>query len=90
MLYDVDGEPVYSRGVFIRRVRGGGIGNTLEMTLSRNGAEITVETVIDLRPDEELERMERDRIDREERAKARRKAEMQGRGSGDELQEKDR
>lgn len=81
VLYGVDGEPVYSQGVFVRRIRGGGIGNTLEMTLSRNGAEITVEAVVELRPDEELERIERDRIEREEKAKARRKAAMQRRSS---------
>ncbi|MDX1389133.1 MAG: PDZ domain-containing protein, partial [Acidobacteriota bacterium] len=92
VLYDIEGEPVYSRGVFVRRIRGGGIGNTLEMTLSRNGAEITVETVVEERPDEELQRLERERIEREEKIKARRKAEMERRSSSsnEELQKSDR
>jgi len=95
VVFDIDGELVYTRGRYQRRVRGGGIGNTVEITLSRNWAEMTVEARVEERPTEMLLEMERQRIYREEQEKRERKEGMRkARGgsseSDDRLKESDR
>jgi S1-C subfamily serine protease len=95
VIFDIDGEPVYTRGRYQRRIRSGGVGNSVEITLSRNWAEITVEARVEERPTEMLLQMERERIYREEQEKKERKERMRGgrdssHGSEDRLRESDR
>jgi serine protease Do len=51
VVHEVEGETVASTGEFERLVQGGGVGNELEITLARNGAEITVEATVSLQPE---------------------------------------
>jgi S1-C subfamily serine protease len=95
VIFDIDGERVYTRGRYQRRVRGGGVGNTLEITLSRNWAEMTVDARVEERPTERLLEMERARIHREDQEKRERKEGMRkargGSSEGDDrLQRSDR
>lgn len=55
VVYDIDGEPVESTGGFRRLLVGGGVGNTVEMTVVRDGAEIVLETTIERAPDRATE-----------------------------------
>jgi S1-C subfamily serine protease len=95
VIFEIDGEPVYTRGRYQRRIRGGGIGNTVEITIARNLAELTVDARVEERPTEMLLQMERERINREEQAKKERKARMSrgqdsASGSEDRLNRSDR
>jgi serine protease Do len=51
VVYEIDGEPVTSAGELGSLIQGGGVGNDLEITLARYGAEITLEATVSLRPD---------------------------------------
>ena len=52
VVFEVGGAPVRSAADLVERVATGGVGNTLEITLARNGLEeFTVEPVIATAPD---------------------------------------
>lgn len=50
VIFDLYGHPAASSREMAQRIAGGGIGNTLEITLMRNGSEMVVETVVATAP----------------------------------------
>jgi len=53
VVYEAGGSPVASTDGLRRVVMAGGVGNTMEIVLSRHGAEITVEAMLAQRPPKE-------------------------------------
>lgn len=60
VVYDVDGRPVRKASELRGIVGGGGVGNVLEFTLVRDGAEIVLEATVDVEPERAVVRTEED------------------------------
>ena len=79
LVFEVDGEPVRSSGHLRELLGSGGVGNSLEIRVMRNGLEIVVETeVVDI-PEEIREQTDQ----RIEEMRRRRSTGRQGRNPGD-------
>jgi S1-C subfamily serine protease len=53
VVFEVDGEPMRSGGMLRAALDGGGVDNRVEVRLVRDGAKITIEPLVVVRPDRE-------------------------------------